>query len=398
MTSIKYALVDCNNFFVSCERTVNAALHNKPVVVVSGVGGCVLARSNEAKALGIAMGVPIFKIKDLLSQHKVEVCNTNFRLYKRISRAVMQIITEFWPEVEIYSVDEAFLEFSKLAPELSPELLAKQLAQRIKEEVGIPVAIGLAPTRTLAKVAADYAKKLQGSQVYSLNTAEQIAEHLYHYPVGDVWGIGRQFTKKLHDYGVTHCGQLLALPAEFIDARPITFRRTVNELRGVSCVQLRDNSLQKKQIMVSRTFEQRLINLVDIETALSGYVARAMESLRAQESVTAAIYVFLHTSFYETKENFYKNGKYLHLATVSSDTRVVLAAAKSALAAIYRPGYRYKKAGVVLCDISPKSQQQLDLFGGDIVKSDKIMQEIDALNSKLGAGTIQLAALLPFSQ
>jgi len=394
MQSTIYALVDCNNFFVSCERVFNPKLINMPVVVLSNNDGCAVSRSNEAKQLGIPMGEPLFKIKDLVKKHNVAILSSNFSLYGDLSARVMSIIDQYVPEIEIYSIDEAFLNLTSLQHSYDLNYFCAELARKIEQCTGIPVSIGIAPTRTLAKIANHVAKK-QGitNRVFYLDSPQKTAEILAKFKVRDIWGVGRQGEKKLQAIGVVTAAELAALSEKTVKtAFNIVMWRTVQELNGVPCINF-SHSANKQQIMISRSFGKRVTELSDLQQALATYASMACEKLRKQRSVAGGFYVFLHTGLHGAIETVYKNSGYITLASSTNDTRVILHAAKQALSELFKPGYRYQKVGIILSNLSAVDSMQFDLFGHrDLDKSDELMSLIDQINQKLGRTTLQFAA------
>lgn len=395
MQSMMFALVDCNNFYVSCERLFNPKLHNRPVVVLSNNDGCVVSRSNEAKRLGVAMGEPIFKIRDLVRKHNIAVLSSNFALYGDLSARVMSIITHSMPEVSIYSIDEAFIDLTTMARDLDVYSMCVKLAQKIEKCTGIPVSIGIASSKTLAKVANHVAKK-QGAaeRVFYLDSHQKITDTLKCFKVRDVWGIGRQLEKKLNSMGVNTAAELLLLPQATINnSFNIVMQRTVLELQGESCIALQDNSANKQQIMVSRSFGHRVTILEDLQEALVTYASTACEKLRKQHSVAGGLYVFLHTGLHGAAATVYKNSTYIHLPSSSCDTRTIIHYAKHGLRSLFREGFRYQKVGIILCDLSAAQNRQADLFAdNNLAQSEELMQLMDHINQKLGRGTVQFAA------
>lgn len=395
MPSTIYALVDCNNFFVSCERVFNPKLLNKPVIVLSNNDGCAVSRSNEVKGLGITMGEPLFKFKDLVRKHNITILSSNFSLYSDLSARVMSTISQYVPELEIYSIDEAFLNLTTMQTNLDLNVFCTDLANKIEQCTGIPVSIGIAATRTLAKVANHIAKK-QGAtnRVFYLNSPQKISNILSDCKVSDIWGIGRQTKDKLQSMGVSTAAQLASLTEKTVkSAFNIVMWRIVQELNGKDVINLRDSTVSKQQIMVSRSFGHRVTSLSDIEQALATYTSMACEKLRKQRSVAGGLSIFLHTGLHSKVEAVYRNSSYITLASRSNDTRVIFHAAKQALNEIFKPEHRYQKVGIILRDLSSADNMQFDLFGhANVAKSDNLMILLDQINNKLGRSSIQFAA------
>lgn len=388
-----FALVDCNNFFVSCERVANPKLNNLPVIVLSNADGCVVSRSNEAKRLDIAMGVPFFQIRDLVKQHGVVALPANFALYGDLSAQVMDIITNEFPDVAIYSVDEAFIDLTCFQANFDLYNLCVKLNQKIAKNTGIPVSIGIASTKTLSKIANHVVKTNNiPNRVLYLQTQQQISSILEELKIRDIWGIGRKLDKRLRAIGVYTAQDLINLsPRVIARAFNIYVQRTVLELQGISCIKLNDSAI-KKQIMVSRSFKYRLTELAEIQEALATYASMACEKLRAQHSAARGVYVFLHTSLHAEFADRYKNSIYINLPTPSFDTSVIIHAAKDGLEQIFKPNYLYKKVGIILCDLIDAQAMQMDLFVDDLQHSEELMHLLDKINQKFGRDTIQFAA------
>lgn len=388
-----FALVDCNNFFVSCERVANPKLNNLPVIVLSNADGCVVSRSNEAKRLDIAMGVPFFQIRDLVKQHGVVALPANFALYGDLSAQVMDIITHEFPDVAIYSVDEAFIDLTCFQANFDLYNLCVKLNQKIAKNTGIPVSIGIASTKTLSKIANHVVKTNNiPNRVLYLQTQQQISSILEELKIRDIWGIGRKLDKRLRAMGVYTAQDLINLsPRVIARAFNVYVQRTVLELQGISCIKLNDSAI-KKQIMVSRSFKYRLTELAEIQEALATYASMACEKLRAQHSAARGVYVFLHTSLHAEFADRYKNSIYINLPTPSFDTSVIIHAAKDGLEQIFKPNYLYKKVGIILCDLIDAQAMQMDLFVDDLQHSEELMHLLDKINQKFGRDTIQFAA------
>lgn len=389
-----YALVDCNNFFVSCERVFNPQLRNKPVVVLSNNDGCVVSRSNEAKKLGIAMGVPHFKVRDLILQHGVVALSSNFSLYGDLSSRVMSVITQYFPEVDIYSIDEAFINLTTLQKNYNLYKSCVDLSQKIEQFTGIPVSIGIANSKTLAKVANQVAKTQDNAhRVFYLDSEHKTKVTLDNFAIRDIWGIGRQLEKKLHGMGVYTASELLSIPESVIKNNFNTMlSRTILELQGISCIELKDSG-PKKQIMISRSFGQRVTSIAMLQEALATYTSMACEKLRQQDSVAGGIYVFLHTGLHGRPETVYKNSLYLKLPHRTADTREIMHLATDGLRQVFKSGFRYQKVGIILCDLSSAQNMQIDLFGHETLEqSEDLMQLVDTINQKFGRATIQFAA------
>jgi DNA polymerase V len=353
MTTI--ALVDVNNFYVSAERVFNPKLEGRCVVVLSNNDGCVVARSGEVKALGIAMGGPWFKLKDLARQHSIIALSSNYTLYADMSNRVMSVLSEFSSRQEIYSIDECFLDLTGHSENLTQ--YGRQIRQRIQQWLGLPVSVGFAPTKTLAKLANHIAKRrIEYGGVCDLNamSAAQLDEIFASIAVGEVWGVGRKLNEQLQQGGITTVKQLLDFDVSRIRNRfGVVMERTVRELRGVACLEMLDIAPPRKQIISSRSFGQSVTTLSELQEAVSVYMSTAAAKLREQGSVAATAYVYIHTNVHKKEEPQYSQGITIALAQAIDDTMQLVAAVKAGLRRIYRPGYRYKKAGVMLAEITP---------------------------------------------
>ncbi len=384
-----FALVDCNNFFCSCERVFNPKLNNKPVVVLSNNDGCVIARSQEVKDLGIPMGAPYYKYKDILNKNSVAVFSSNFQLYSDMSSRVMQTLKHLAPEMEIYSVDEAFLSLDNIAHD---QLInyAEKICTTVKQWTGIPVSIGIAPTKTLAKVANSIAKK--HNKVYSIMTLEEQNKILEKFPIGDIWGVGKNTEQFLLLKGIKYAKELRDMDIRWIRKNlSVVGERLVRELRGFSCAEPQDFK-PKKNITYSRSFGNIVKDHDQLYEAIANYAARACHKMRRQYSQAQGIYVYIQTNKFNPRYPRYKNGFTYKFITPTSDTSAIIKAAKECLERIYVSGYRYNKAGVILLDLIPDTKHQIDLFKiGDSEKSRSIMQAIDTLNNKLGKDKVMLA-------
>jgi DNA polymerase V len=378
-------LCDANNFYVSCERVFNPKLEGRPVIVLSNNDGCAVARSNEAKALGIKMGAPVFQIQDLIHQHQVQVLSSNYALYGDLSNRVMQTLHNFTPEVEVYSIDEAFLGWSG---ELSESAMTT-LRATVKRWTGIPVSIGLATTKILAKIANRQAKQQAG--VFILEQPEAVLAEL---PVSEVWGIGRQSTQKLKAHGITTALDLQQAELSWIRHHlGIVGVRIVQELRGIPCLPLDLIPKPRKTCCVSRSFGQPVTELQELREAIATHTARAADKLRRDHLAASLLTVFIATNRFNQDEPYYRHAATVGLPSPTNDTLALTKAALQALEPLYRVGDRYQKAGVWLSALSPASQIQRDLFINpqDPEKARKLMTVVDALNQQFGAGTVRCA-------
>lgn len=385
-----FALVDCNNFYASCERVFNPKLNHRPVVVLSNNDGCVVARSNEAKALGIPMGIPEFKIRELIRKHQVAVFSSNYTLYGDMSQRVMDTLGTLCPDLEIYSIDEAFLSLCGFQSRNLSDY-GRLIRTRVKQDTGIPVSVGIAPTKTLAKIAGDIAKKSE-SGVFDLTGADR-KSILTKTEVADVWGIGRAHSHFLHSHGIMTALQLSEASDQFIRKHMgVVGLRLVLELRGVSCLELEQCPPPKKGITCSRSFGRSITQLHEMEEAVSSYTSRAAEKLRREKLSVSSLSVFLHTNqFKDTAQ--YSNALTFTLPVATDSTPELIAAALEGIRKIWRDGFAYKKAGVMFLSLVPASQVQTSLFDTtDRSRAKTLMATLDAINHRFGSGTLQYAS------
>jgi DNA polymerase V len=390
-----FALVDCNNFYVSCERVFNPALKYRPVAVLSNNDGCVIARSNETKALGISMGTPYFKIKQFCAKHNVQIYSSNYTLYGDLSRRVMDILRSHVDNVEEYSIDEAFLRFDDFDRVDDLLEIGRVLRETVLQWVGIPVSVGFAHTKVLAKVANHIAKKQTQSNVFSLLDLENRKRILSSFTVGELWGVGSQWKKKLNAMGILTAWELQAAPEKLIRQHfSVLMERIILELRGIACDDLAIDQ-PKKEIVCSRAFGREVQALNDLKEAVSCYAARACEKLRRQKSCASAVKVFVTSNLFKS-ETYYSNAAICRFAEPTQDTRRVLKAAIAGLKKIYKQEISYKKVGVMLLDIVPIGQVQANLFSSELATQEKksvsLMETMDLLNQQMGKGTLFLAS------
>jgi DNA polymerase V len=390
-----FALVDCNAFFVSCERVFQPHLERKPVIVLSSNDGCAISRSNEAKALGIPMGAPLFKIKDIVEKNKVHTFSPNFSLYADMSSRVMKTLKIFSQTLEVYSIDEAFLDLSSIPPH---ELIAYgcHIKQVIKKWTGIPVSVGIGPTKTLAKVANHLAKK-HPTGCYTLVTPEKAASVLKNFPLQEVWGIGAQWSKKLASFGMSSALDLAQKDIRWIGkAFNVVLSRTALELRGVSCLTMEELSPPKKSMISSRSFGTPVSVFEDLREALSFHASSLAQKLRQQGSKTSLISVSIRTNPFDRKGNVYSNTELVPLPFPVSDTSILIKAAASALEILFREGLSYKKIGITVLNLSPENQHQPFLFKEmnpeNSPKRESLLKTVDQLNFKHGKGSLVFAS------
>lgn len=386
-----FALVDCNNFYVSCERIFNPKLINKPVIVLSSNDGCVVARSNESKKLGIKMGQPYFEIEKLCCSNNVYVFSSNFELYGDISRRVMKILSNLCMDIEIYSVDEAFLRLDKMP--VNPIEYAKKIKETIWQHVGIPVSIGIATTKTLAKVASQLAKKNPTVGIYDLRSEKIRDVILTQFPVENVWGIGKNLTTQLHYSKIHTVSTLCALPDAYLKKRfGVMMIRTVSELKGISCVSLEETS-SVKNIMCSRSFGKAVTAQSDLLEAVSTYCANACKKARLQKVKANAICVYLRTSLFSKTKPCYSASDQQTLLLPSNDTIFITDMACALLKKIFKPGYDYQKVGVILLNLISEEIKQTDFFESQHTDDNKkIMNLLDDINHQYGKKSLFLAA------
>ena len=376
------ALIDVNNFYVSCERVFNPKLENKPVVVLSNNDGCAISRSNEAKELGIKMGTPWFKFKEFAKQENVTALSSNYTLYLDMSHRVMTLLSKFSPDQEIYSVDESFLDLGSFK---SKDLIkyGQQIKTRIKQWTGLPVSIGIGSTKTLSKLANHIAKKNPSFKgVCNLNVMDEdtLETWMSHFPVSDVWGVGRSLAPKLNQLGIISVLDLKHADPDYIRQQfSIVLEKTVRELNSVMCIELKDVEEPNKEIIVSRSFGRRVRDKQELIEAVTSYTTRAAERMRKQESVATSLYIYIRTSPHDDKKQ-YANGVNIPLFQPSDDTMVLTNAALLGLDYIYREGFDYQKAGITLCNLTSKHKMQGNLFSDTI--SNSRMRVMDTINQR----------------
>lgn len=380
-----YALVDCNNFYASCERVFRPQLIGKPIVVLSNNDGCVVARSNESKALGIKMGVPIFQIDDLVKKHNITVCSSNYTLYGDLSNRVMELIKTFSPDVEIYSVDEAFIYF-KGFEYFDYNTIGLGIHKLVKKGVGIPVSVGFAPTKALAKVANKIAKKYpeRTKNYYIIDSEEKRIKALKWTKIEDVWGIGRQFSKRLQSIGVLNAYQFTQLDNDYVKKYfTVVGLRLKRDLEGKPTITFEDIK-PKKGIAVTRSFDNMMKLKSELKERISTFASLAAVKLRNQNSNCELITVFIYTNRFREDLTQYHGSKTIKIPFPTSSTFEIIKYAQLALESIYEEGYSYKKAGVIITGISGDTTQQLSMFEYENPKHKILMPVLDRINLKLG--------------
>ena len=388
-----FALVDCNSFYVSCERVFDPSLEGRPVVVLSNNDGCIIARSDEAKAIGLKMGDPYFKTRDLVRQHRVQVFSSNYELYGDMSRRVTNTLAQFTPNLEVYSIDESFMDFGHLREEEVVEY-GRKIRETVRQWTGIPVSVGVGPTKTLAKIANRLAKKRAETEgVLFLSTAAEVEEALRQTEVGDVWGIGRRHATRLQALGVHTAQQFRDLPEGWVKQHmAVTGLRTLLELRGKPCIALELETPDKKNICTSRSFGQPLTALADIAEALSTHTVRCATKLRQQDSCAGSLTVFLMTNRFNPGETDYYNSRSMRLSRPTSNELELLRHANRLLKDMYRRGKRYVKVGIILSELVPMEQVQLDVFSvHQEEKHQQLMHTLDNLRQRFGHTAIKYA-------
>lgn len=389
-----FALVDCNNFYASCEKLFRPDLTNVPVIVLSNNDGCVVARSKESKELGIKMGVPVFQIQELIRQHNIQTFSSNYALYADLSSRVMRTLERFSPRVEVYSIDEAFLDLTGFGPTVPLLKHGQEIKEIIGQWTGISVCVGIAPTKTLAKLANHAAKKYPATGgVVDLTDRDRQQRLLAITPVSDIWGVGRRLTKQLEAIGIETALDLASFPTATIrNLFSIVLERTVRELNGESCLDLEEVPATKQQIMCSRSFGTKITDIDQMCEAIAQYTARACEKLRQEKQQAKVLTVFIQTSRFKSGLQAYSNSATGELVLPSDDTRDLNELAMQLLKHIWREGYSYNKSGVMLSDFYVQNTYQPGLFD-DVSKrpnSENLMAVLDEINQS-GLGRVFLA-------
>jgi DNA polymerase V len=390
------ALVDCNSFYASCEAIFKPHLKNQPVVVLSNNDGCVIARSSLAKKVGIKMGVPFFEAKELVKQNNVKVFSSNYTLYANISSRVMGVLKNYCDELEVYSVDEAFLILNKYS-ERSFFQRAMQIKKTVKKWIGVPVSIGIANNKTLSKIANHLAKKDElGTQVVELLDRQQIEIALKVLEVGDIWGIGSRISKFLQSSSIQSAYDLYSSDPRWVRQHlGVVGERTYRELHGEMCFPIIESPEAKKQCRVSRSFESYVENFKELEQRIISYATRASEKIRSDHLQAKKITVFIRSNKFNKKNQPYYGDKTYSFISPTNDLFEIVRLAVEALSSIYKPGIKYKKAGVLLSDLSSEGIYNRDLFfqrsEKDLLKKIKVNRVFDRLNSRYGSGTICIA-------
>lgn len=388
------ALADCNNFFASCERVFQPQLEKVPIVVLSNNDGCVVARSQEVKDFGVKMGVPLFQIKEMVKFHNIRVFSSNYELYGDVSNRVMSTISKYAPNYEVYSIDEIFIDLSGFETHFNLVDYCKEIRYVVRRNTRIPISIGIAPTKTLAKAANKLVKKrFKEDGVCFIQSQDDARELLKDFDIADIWGIGRQYEKLLKKHGFDTALKLMNAPDAWIKKNiSVVGLRLVNELRGIPCIELEEVPSNKKNICVSRSFGKLIDDIGILEQSLATHAFTASEKLRKQGSNTSSISVFLQTNRFRSDLPQYFNTRDVELPFSTNDSGNIIKAALKGLELIYRRGYMYKKCGIYINDITSASDVQLNLFeDDDSEKKVKLNKAVDFLNSKFGKGSLNYA-------
>ena len=388
----KIALVDCNSFYVSCERLFNPSIIKKPVVVLSSNDGCVISRSTEAKILDIKMGEPYFKVEKIIKKNNVKVFSSNYSLYGDISRRIMKTLKQFSPQIEIYSIDEAFLNLSSVKDEDLFEH-ANKIRRTVLKWTGIPTSIGIATTKTLSKAANHIAKK-EKSGIFNLINSEQIDKFLTEIKINDVWGVGRQLTKFYIKNGISTAYQLKNMSNSWIKKNTNVFgSRTALELKGVSCISLEPYQEKRKNCCVSRSFGKKVTKLEELKESITTHCLNAAEKIRIDNQTVKKVTVFIRTSPFQKDKNYYANTKDIDLPIRTNDSIELVKQSLNALKSIYKKGYRYQKAGIILSGLKDVNIYRKNLFSkiNNEEKRTRLMKAIDHTNIKYGRHALSIA-------
>ena len=388
-----FALIDCNNFYASCERVFQPQYEHKAVVILSNNDGCVIARSNEAKALGIPMGAPAFKFRNEFKKHNIKVFSSNYPLYGDMSNRVMKILETYTPNVEIYSIDEAFLKFEGFD---HFDLIESgfRMRKQVRQWTGIPVSVGLAPSKALAKIANKIAKKFDQKTggVYAIDSAEKRLKALKWTPIEDVWGVGRQHAKRLKAMQIKTALDFVNLPDEWVKKHmSILGLRLKRDLEGIPSIQLEEFAPSKKSIATTRSFKNVLNIFTSLEERITTFTLLGAEKLRKQKSCATALHVFVRSNPFNPDAVQYRNGCTLTLPHATDSNFVLNRYALMGLRSIVKPGIEYKKAGVILLCITPSSSRQITLFEQDTAKHAVLMQTLDKIHRRYGPHRMKLA-------
>ncbi|MFL5742096.1 MAG: Y-family DNA polymerase [Flavisolibacter sp.] len=385
------ALIDCNNFYVSCQRSFDPSLHYQPVIVLSNNDGCTIARSEEAKALGIKMGTPGFMIKELIREKNVQVFSSNYTLYGDMSARVMQVIREYVSRTELYSIDEIFADLTELKYK-APAALAAEIREMVMRCTGIPVTIGIAPTKTLAKMANRYAKKTRPQEgIFYADEAWKINDLLQCTPVEEVWGIGPQHASRLRKKGFHSAADFVRIPEAWVRKEmAVVGLRTQQELKGISCLKWEEQAPAKKNICTSRAFGKLISSKKEVQQAIATFTSSCAKKLRQEGSCARKLHVFIQTNVHRHEDPQYFHSITLDLSVPTNHTRELLKYAMTALNLIYQAGYRYSKTGVMVLDLIPQTSTQMALFDGDDREQHaRVTRVIDEVNGSIGRDLVR---------
>lgn len=389
-----FALVDCNNFYASCERVFQPQLKNKPIVVLSNNDGCVIARSNEAKKLGVPMGAPAFEYKELFDKQGIHVFSSNYALYGDMSNRVMTLLQEFAPEIEVYSIDEAFLRFEGMLPNFDFQDYGNIIRKVVTKGTGIPISIGMAPTKALSKVANKIAKKFaeKTGGMYLIDTDEKRIKALRWTKVEDVWGIGYRHAKRLQALSIYTAYDFTQQPEDWVRKQmSVVGLRLQNELKGIPCLEM-DTVQPKKNIATTRSFDFNQTEFYYLRERVATFAVTCAEKLRAQKSCCNAIMIFVHTNGHRKDLPQYSRNVVLPLPYPTNSSITLTQFAAKGLEMIFKQGYAYKKAGVIVMDITPETVQQINLFENNPIKHRPLMETIDRINKSIGVKKVKLAS------
>ncbi len=385
----KVALIDCNSFYVSCERLFNPKIQNVPVVVLSNNDGCVISRSTEAKKLGIRMGEPYFKVKDLVKKNNVQIFSSNYALYGDLSRRVMKVLKGFTDKIEIYSIDEAFLDLSHIKDEQVEEY-GKQIRERVLKWTGIPTSVGISNTKTLSKVANHIAKKNKAGVIF---LKENIDNILKDFDIADVWGVGKQLSKLYIKNGIDNAYKLKNISNTWVKkSTNVLGAKTVMELRGIFCIDLETKETRRKSCCVSRSFGKKVGSLDKLKESITTHCLNASEKIRTDKQTTRAVTIFIRTSPFDKNRKYYSNSITIELPVATNNSIELVKTAINGLGKIYKYGYFYQKAGVILSKLRDDSEKELNLLAPILEnKSQPLMRAIDFTNAKYGRNAISIA-------
>ena len=385
----KVALIDCNSFYVSCERLFNPKIKNVPVVVLSNNDGCVISRSVEAKKIGIRMGEPYFKVKELVKRNNVQIFSSNYALYGDLSRRVMKVLRGFSDKIEIYSIDEAFMDLSHIKNE-EVEEYGKKIRERVLKWTGIPTSVGISNTKTLSKVANHIAKKNKAGVIFLKDDIDHV---LKKFDISNVWGVGRQLSKLYIRNGIDNAYKLKNISNTWVKkSTNVLGAKTVMELRGVSCIKLETEETKRKSCCVSRSFGKKVESLDKLKESITTHCLNAAEKIRIDKQTTRAVTVFIRTSPFDKNRKYYSNSVTIELPVSTDNSLELVKTSINGLIKIYKYGYFYQKAGIILSKLRDSSEKELSLLAPILEKkSNTLMKAIDLTNAKYGRNAISIA-------